>query len=335
MNRDNEIKALNEGINVFAPFDGISCGMQALEKAGIKVKKYYASEVNETSIGISKYHYPNIIHLGDIRNVDCEDIKDIDLILGGSPCQNFSFCGTAKGAITKEGIEVTSLEKYLELKNQGFEFEGQSYLFWEYVRILKDVKPKYFLLENVKMKKKWEDVITNTLGVEPILINSGLVSAQNRPRLYWTNIKGIEQPKDKGLLIKDVLEDEYSEKEILSKKIQDRFRFIDNSTYCIGTTKPEFRTIGQRDFVFGDNNKMGCLVATDYKQPKQVYHNNYLRKISPLEAERFQTLPDNYTQYGIINGEKKAISHTKRFEAIGNGWTVDVITHILTYLKKN
>lgn len=307
--------------------------MVALEHAGIPVNKYYASEINETSIGISKYHYPNIIQLGDVRKIDCKDLKDIDLMLGGSPCQNFSFCGKAKGAVTKEGVQVTSLEKYLELKEQEFEFEGQSYLFWEYVRILREIKPKYFLLENVKMKEMWKEVITEALGVEPILINSGLVSAQSRPRLYWTNIPGVEQPEDKGLLIKDVLSETYSEKEILSKKIHDRFQFIKNSTYCIGTTKPEFRTIGQRDYVFGDDNKMGCLVATDYKQPKQIYHNHYLRKISPLEAERFQTLPDNYTEYGIFDGVKKPISHTKRFEVIGNGWTVDVINHILTYLK--
>lgn len=254
------------------------------------------------------------------------------MLIGGSPCQNFSFSGTGKGAVTVEGIEITSLEQYMELKEQGFQFEGQSYLFWEYVRILRDVKPKYFLLENVKMAEKWKNVITKTLGVEPILINSSLLSAQSRPRLYWTNIPDITEPTDKGLFIKDVLEDGYTEKEVLSQKILDRYQPIESS-YAVGTTKPEFRTIGQRDYVFGDDNKMGCLTATDYKQPKQVLHNGVIRKISPIEAERFQTLSDNYTQFGKFGDEIKPISHTKRFEVIGNGWTVDIISHIFSYLK--
>ena len=137
----------------------------------------------------------------------------------------------------------------------------------------------------------------------------------------------------KGLFIKDVLDDEYTEKEVLSQKIIDRYQPIENSSYAIGTTKPEFRTIGQRDYVFGDDNKMGCLTATDYKQPKQVLHNGVLRKISPIEAERFQTLADNYTQYGKFGDEIKPISNTKRFEVIGNGWTVDIISWILSFLK--
>lgn len=320
-------------VKVLSLFDGISCGMLALESAGIEVEKYYASEVNEFSIGISNYNFPNIIQIGDVTNIDTRVLPIIDLLIGGSPCQNFSFSGTGKGAVTISGIEITSLEQYMELKEQGFQFEGQSYLFWEYVRVLKEVKPKYFFLENVKMAKKWEKVITDTLGVEPILINSNLVSAQNRPRLYWTNIPNIIAPKDKGLFIKDILNDEYTDKEVLSQKIIDRYKPIESS-YCVGTTKPEFRTIGQRDWVFGDDNKMGCLVATDYKQPKQVLHNGIIRKISPVEAERFQTLPDNYTQFGKFGDVIKPISHTKRFEVIGNGWTVDIITHIFTYLKE-
>ena len=255
-------------LTVFSAFDGISCGKEALERAGIKVNTYYASEVNETSIAISQYNHPEIIQLGDVTKIDTDKLPQIDLLIGGSPCQNFSFSGTGKGAVTVEGIEITSLEQYMELKEQGFQFEGQSYLFWEYVRILKAIKPKYFLLENVKMAEKWKNVITKTLGVEPIMINSNLLSAQNRPRLYWTNIPGVSEPKDKGLFIKDVLDDEYTEKEVLSQKIIDRYQPIENSSYAIGTTKPEFRTIGQRDYVFGDDNKMGCLTATDYKQPK-------------------------------------------------------------------
>ena len=294
--------------------------------------KYYASEINETSIAISKYNHPQIIQIGDVTKVDTRDLPKIDLLIAGSPCQNFSFSGTQKGAVTVSGIEVTSFEQYMQLKEEGFEFDGQSYLFWEFVRILKETQPMYFLLENVKMAKKWEKVITDALGVEPILINSSLVSAQNRQRLYWTNIPSVSQPEDKGLLIKDVLNDEYTDKEVLSQKIQDRYKPIESS-YATGTTKPEFRTIGQRDYVFGDNNKMGCLVATDYKQPKQVLHNGVLRKISPIEAERFQTLKDNYTEFGMFGDDVKPISNTKRFEVVGNGWTVDVIAHILKHLK--
>lgn len=313
-----------KGLNVLSLFDGISCGRLALERVGLPINTYYASEVNTYSIEVAKKNFPDIIEIGDVREVEPSNYTGIDLLMGGSPCQNFSMCGTTKGAVTKEGIEVTSLEQYLKLKEEEFEFDGYSYLFWEYVRILREVKPRYFLLENVKMSKKWEKVITNTLGVKPIEINSKLVSAQNRPRLYWTNIPGIEQPKDRGLYLGDVLKDTYSDKEVLSQKIQDRFLVLENSTYAYGTTKPKFRTIGQRDYVFADNYKIGCLVATDYKQPKQVWHNGVLRKISPEEAELLQTLPEGYT---------KGLSNTKRFECIGNGWTVDVIAHILMYMK--
>lgn len=321
-------------MNVLSLFDGISCGRIALERVGIKVDKYYASEINETSIAISRKNYPDIIQIGDVREIDFTKFKDIDLLIGGSPCTNFSFSGKCNGATTKNGIKITTLQQYLDLKNQGMEFDGQSYLFWEYANVLKQIKPKYFLLENVKMKKEWQDIITQTLGVEPIEINSYLVSAQNRPRLYWTNIPNVKQPQNKGLYIKDVLDDTYTEKEVLSQKIQDRFVENENKNYAYGTTRPSFRKIGQRDWVFGDDNIMGCLTATDYKQPKQVFHNGVLRKISPIECERFQTLPDNYTQYGLFEWDgqrvEKTISHTKRFECIGNGWTVDVIAHILS-----
>lgn len=311
-------------MKVLSLFDGISCGRVALERAGIEVEKYYASEVNPYSIQIAKKNYPNTIEIGDVRDVETVWYKDCDLLIGGSPCQNFSFAGRRNGASTKENIKIVTLEQYLDYKKKGFEFDGYSYLFWEYVRILKELKPRYFLLENVRMSKEWESVITETLGVEPIMINSSLVSAQNRHRLYWTNIEGITQPADKGLLLKDVLKDTYTEKEVLSDLIQSRFKLTPNSKSTYGTTKPDFRKIGERDVVYGDNNKMGCLVATDYKQPKQVYHNGVLRKISPEEAELLQTLPEGYTS---------GISNSRRFECIGNGWTVDVIAHIFSYIN--
>ena len=311
-------------MKVLSLFDGISCGRVALERAGIEVEKYYASEINPYSIQIAKKNYSDTIEIGDVRDVETVWYKDCELLIGGSPCQNFSFAGKRNGASTKENIKIVTLEQYMEYKKQGFEFDGYSYLFWEYVRILKELKPKHFLLENVRMSKEWETVITEALGVEPIVINSNLVSAQNRHRLYWTNIEGITQPADKGLLLKDVLKDTYSEKEVLSDLIQSRFKLTPNSKATYGTTKPEFRTIGERDVVYGDDNKMGCLVATDYKQPKQVYHNGVLRKISPEEAELLQTLPEGYTS---------GISNSRRFECIGNGWTVDVIAHIFSFIN--
>ena len=194
-------------MNVLSLFDGISCGMLALQRAGIPVDVYYASEIEKSAITISKSNFPEIIQLGDVRDISAEQFdQPIDLIMSGSPCQNFSFSGKRNGMVTKEKILVTSLEKYLELKEAGTVFEGQSYLFWEFIRLLKEVKPKYFLMENVVMKKEWEKIITETLGVTPIRINSSLVSAQNRERLYWTNIPDVTQPEDKGVTLADILE---------------------------------------------------------------------------------------------------------------------------------
>jgi DNA (cytosine-5)-methyltransferase 3A len=236
--------------------------------------------------------------LGDVTKVKGSDLPKIDLLIGGSPCQSFSNAG-----------------------GEGNGFDGKSGLFWEYVRILKEVEPKYFLLENVIMKKKeWEDIISDTLGVKPIFIDSKLVSAQRRPRLYWTNIPNISQPIDKGLLFKDILDND-SENYKLSNTLIDRYKqtSIDNGTkLVIGTTVIEGK-IGQRDRVYGINNKIPTLTATDYKQPKQVLVNGVLRKVTPLEFERLQTVPDNYTD---------CVSDTQRYKMLGNGWTVDVIAHI-------
>ena len=321
-------------MNVMSLFDGIAGCRLALERVGLHIDKYYSSEVNPISIGITTYNFPDTIHIGDVRFVDgMKYTGSIDLLTFGSPCQNFSMSGKGQGASTKTGVEVVTLEQYLDLKNNGFEFDGYSYLFWEAVRLLHEIKPKYFFMENVKMSKKWERVITEALGVEPVLINSALVSGQSRNRLYWTNIPDITQPEDKGIFIKDVLEDTYSDKERLSDFVIDRYKELPNCSFAVGTTKPDFRTIGQRDYVYGDNNKMACLVATDYKQPKQVLHNGIIRKISPIEAERFQTLPDDYTKYAMIDGQVKLVSNTKRFECIGNGWTIDVIVHIFKNIR--
>ncbi len=185
-------------MNVLSLFDGMSCTQIALKNLGIKVDKYYASEIDKYAIKVARENFPNTVHLGDIKNITGSDfICDIDLIVAGSPCQGFSFAG----------------------KQLAFD-DPRSALFFEFVRLLKEVKPKYFLLENVRMKKEHMDVISQQVsdiypecsngslfGIEPIKINSALVSAQNRNRLYWTNIPNIEQPKDIGLVLRDVLED--------------------------------------------------------------------------------------------------------------------------------
>ena len=214
--------------NVLSLFDGCSGGQQALERINKKVNTYYASEIDKHAIKVTMSNYPNTIQLGSVTEVDVSKLKPINLLIGGSPCQSFSFAGKRKGMSTKDNIEILTLEHYLELKSQNFEFEGQSYLFWEYIRILTDIR-KYnpdvkFLLENVMMGEKWQKILTRAIGINPIEINSALVSAQNRRRLYWTNIGAeqdglfgdlkcmIPQPKDKGTLLKDILEPEVDEK---------------------------------------------------------------------------------------------------------------------------
>jgi len=224
---------------VLSLFNGMSCGYVALQEAGISVTKYYSSEVDKHAVNMSSILYPETIQLGDVRNIDVSKLDKIDILIGGSPCQSFSFAGKMKGMATKCEKEILSLEQYLELKEQNFEFEGQSYLFWEYVRIYTELRKINsdikFLLENVLMVEKWERIISKTLDVNQIMINSALVSAQNRKRLYWTNIgmqpaglfgemaSIIKQPEDKGILLKDILEENVPEKYYLSEKMLQYF----------------------------------------------------------------------------------------------------------------
>jgi DNA (cytosine-5)-methyltransferase 3A len=220
-------------MNVLSLFDGMSCGQQALERCGIVVDNYFASEIDNHAIQVTMHNYPNTKQLGSVTEVDGYKLPKIDLLIGGSPCQSFSFAGKRKGMSTKDEIEILTLEHYLELKAEGYEFEGQSYLFWEYMRLLNEVKPKYFLLENVIMGEKWEKILSKAIGVNAIEINSALVSAQNRRRLYWTNIglepgglfgdlvSTIKQPKDKGITLKNILEAEVDDKYYLKQKAID------------------------------------------------------------------------------------------------------------------
>lgn len=312
-------------MKILSLFDGISCGQLALERAGINVDVYYASEICKYSIKITQHNYPNTIQVGDIRFLKSEDFKNIDIIMGGSPCQSFSFAGKRHGMITKENIKITNLEEYLNLKNDGFQFDGYSYLFWEYIRLLNEIKPKYFLLENVKMSHNWKNIITNAIGYEPILINSQLVSAQSRERLYWTNIPNIEQPKDKHIYIDDILQNDiihtYLPKTKLDYSNYDKTKvdksIFKNTPTHIGNSK-----------TFGNSVRSNGKAYTVLKQnPNGIIDENYLiREFTPIEIERLQTLPDNYT---LIDG----VTKKQRYEACGNGWTVDVIAHIFSFIK--
>jgi DNA (cytosine-5)-methyltransferase 3A len=221
-------------MNVLSLFDGMSCGQIALYELGMYPDKYYACEIDKFAIAQTKLNFPDTIFLGDVTKLDVSKLDKIDLVIGGSPCQSFSFAGKRVGMSTESKEEVTTLAQYMELKEKGFQFAGQSYLFWEYMRILTDIR-KYnpnvlFLLENVEMGKKWERVLSEAIGVDGVHINSALVSAQNRKRIYWTNIRtrgngrfselqsDIPQPEDRGILLKDILEDEVDEKYYLSNK---------------------------------------------------------------------------------------------------------------------
>jgi len=269
-----------EGLVVLSLFDGMSCGQQALERAGKKIKTYYASEIDKYAIAVTQHNYPDTIQLGSVVNVDGYSLPKVDILLGGSPCQSFSFAGKRKGMSTKCETEILTLEHYLQLKSDGFEFEGQSYLFWEFMRLLHEVKPKYFLLENVEMGEKWEKVLSKAIGVNGIHINSALVSAQNRKRIYWTNLglepgglfgdleSTIKQPKDKGILLKHILENEVDGKYFLSQQ-------------RIETMLKSERSV---PYVDEETKKFNCLIAGYNKIPtdeQYVVHNTMPRSGNP------------------------------------------------------
>ena len=226
------------GIRVLSLFDGMSCGQIALKELGIKVDKYYASEIDKHAIKQTQLNFPNTIQLGSVTEVDARELGHVDLLIGGSPCTNFSFAGRRNGMNTTTNEEIYTLDRYIELKKQGFEFDGESFLFWEYMRILGEVRETnpnvFFFLENVEMGEKWESVLTKAIDIPGVHINSALVSAQNRRRIYWTNIKtkteglfgwtvpDIEQPEDRGIMLQDVLEDEVDGKYYLKDETVDK-----------------------------------------------------------------------------------------------------------------
>lgn len=310
-------------MRVLSLFDGIACGLVALKRAGIKVDAYFASEIDKYAIQIATKNHPDIIEIWDVCKVKWEDYQDIDLLIWGSPCQWFSVAG-----------------KMLNFN------DPRSKLFFEYVRLLREIKPKYFLLENVKMKKEWQDIISRELWVEPIEINSSLVSAQNRKRLYRTNIPGITQPKDKWILLKDILEDEVDEKYYYSaerwnrilawkydivKRLEEAEKKCNTITTVWGWNHEKKIAVShcpatkEFDWQWFRDDKVPTLLARDYKDPKTAIDicTKRIRKLTPLEYERLQTLEDNYTA---------GVSDSQRYKMLGNGRTVDVIKHIFSFI---
>ena len=295
-------------MNVLSLFDGISCGRIALERAGIKVDKYFASEIKPIAIKVAQANYPDTIQIGDVTKVKAEDLPQIDLLIGGSPCQDFS-----NANLVKDGLEGE-----------------KSGLFYHYLRLLKELKPKYFLLENVKMKKSDQAQISGLLGVEPIAINSKLVSAQSRPRLYWTNIPDVVEPDDKGISVQDILDEGYCP---LPKS---RCLLVSDSRPLTTPVKMYHRsTLGFTTLIFKDRKH--------FEQCRDYYDEHYkglpakeiicdtnifdgVRYPTKTERERLQTMPEGYCSM---------ISDKEAADVLGDGWTVDVIAHIFSFLKRD
>ena len=342
-------------MNVLSLFDGMSYGRIALEKSGISVDKYYACEIDKFAIKVSKANYPDIFQLGDVKDLTWNDSMlhahlrpKIDLLIGGSPCQGFSFAGS----------------------RLNFD-DPRSKLFFEFVRLMDETKPRWFLLENVRMKQESQDIISRYLGVQPVMINSSLVSAQNRKRLYWTNIP-FTMPEDRGIMLKDIIEDglvdrdkalcvtstykngprpkDYFEK----SKRQIVFNFVDrDKAHCLDanyfkggnlSSLKNYFEKSRRQLVFSNEGMCHDLKGHDLikrvyhpegksptltactggnREPKIATDNLKWRKLTPLECERLQTVPEGYTAH---------VSNTQRYKMLGNGWTVDVIAHIFKNL---
>lgn len=281
----------SEGINVLSLFDGMSCGQIALNRLGIKISKYYASEIDKAPIKVTQHNYPGTIQVGDVTKVKGEDLPQIDLLIGGSPCQGFSFAG----------------------KKLNFE-DPRSILFFEFVRLLDECKPTYFLLENVKMKKEWQDVISDLLGVQPMRINSSKFTAAKRDRLYWTNIPNISEPIDKEISFDDINSniDEWIEPERIEK---------------IAAWKAQQKPLKNATFI-GRKSKLPCLTARGYNQ----YHSGMIL-ITDGEKYRYLTNEEAEMAQGVPVGYTSICNDRERSHMLGNGWTVDVIAHIFSPLK--
>lgn len=320
-------------MNVLSLFDGISCGHLALDRIGIKVDRYYASEIDASAIAVTQHNYPDTIQLGDVRDIDCTTLPTIDLLLGGSPCQGFSFAG----------------------KQLNFD-DPRSALFFEYVRLLRECKPRWFLLENVRMKKEYIQIISDYLGVKPVRINSSHFSAQFRDRLYWTNIPHPALLPIDTTTVEDVLEEEVDDKYYIEP--QRAVKILDNEVQrrkiaYIGSDSQAnrvYRIHGKSVCLCGDAGGLGakmglyalpCITpdrlvkkqnGRRFKPPHSKFYtltaqdshgvlvDNHIRKLTPIECERLQTVPDNYTA---------GLSDNQRYKVLGNGWTVNTIAWLL------
>jgi len=285
-------------MKVLSLFDGISCGMVALERAGIPVERYRAYEIEPNAVKISEKNYPNIEHCGDVTKADFTKYTDFELLIGGSPCQSLSIVQSK----TREHLD------------------GKSKLFFEFVRAFEEMKPKYFLFENVaSMNEESKKIISEYLGCEPVYIDSADFSAQERPRYYWTNIPVGEIVYKSKAVLKDIMQPCVDEKYFYNHPLVN----IDFSKQVCATMEHNNHEMHKR--VFNPDFKCHTLTAVcGGNQQKKVYDNGRARKLTPLEYERLQTLPDKYTE---------GVSDSARYKAIGNGWTVDVIAHILSGLN--
>ena len=285
-------------MKVISLFDGISCGRVALDRAGIDVEQYVAFEIEKNAIKISEKNYPEIVHCGDVTTADFTTFSDFDLLIGGSPCQSLSIVQSK----TRQNLD------------------GKSKLFFEFVRAFEEMKPKYFLFENVaSMKDECKQVISECLGCEPIFIDSADFSAQSRPRYYWTNIPVNMMYEKSNKVLADIMETNVDEKFFYNYPLTN----IDMSKQVCAIMDFKIHDIHKRIF----NPAFKCHTLTTCgggNTQKKVMDSGRARKLTPLEYERLQTLPDNYTA---------EVSDTARYTACGNGWTVDVIAHILKGLK--
>lgn len=285
--------------------------MVALEKAGLPVERYVAYEIEPNAIKISKKNYPQIEHYGDVTTADFTQYQGFDLLIGGSPCTNWS-CAKNHTAKVKKELFI----------NEGEGWE----LFKQYARALEEAKPKYFLYENnYRISKNIVEAITAILGVKPIMIDSALVSAQRRKRLYWTNIPNILQPSDRGIVLRDVFVPDDSlvrtDERILKTAVKKK-NYVQYAVNDKHSTSQAFRLYyldGKSPTIARCRTESKCNILIDETDLSKY------KIISPVEAERLQTLPDNYTD---------CVPKTRRFEAIGNGWTVDVIAHIFSFLQQ-
>lgn len=301
-----------EGLNVLSCFDGLSGGQLALKKAGIKVNTYYASEIDKYAIAVARYNFPDTCHLGDIRKIDTSRLPQIDLMLAGSPCTDLSFAGNQKGLVEGE----------------------QSSLFFDWWNLVQELKPKYIFLENVRMRREYKDKISRTLGFEPVAINSSLVSAQSRYRLYWFGVRvgnkyvdmPINQPQDQGIVLRHILETQ-RETNIVCGAYRGRY-------YKDGVRQDQFGSVAGKTKQMLELRKDGKTntITTVQKDNVLAKDEVYWRKLTVLECERLQTVPDGYTNYGMFD-TVKPVSNSQRYKMLGNGWTIDVIAHIMEGLR--